>query len=65
MFSISRFLEYNSFEFRGARARFEKEFGPEAGGERWTSRIINLLLEKGLISKEDLERVFPPGTPPG
>ncbi len=30
-----------------------------------TSRIINLLLEKGLISKEDLERVFPLGHPPG
>ena len=30
-----------------------------------TNRIINLLLEKGLISKEDLERVFPLGHPPG
>src|SRR5665647_956404 len=30
-----------------------------------TSRIINLLLERGLISKEDLERVFPLGHPPG
>ena len=29
------------------------------------SQIINLLLEKGLISKEDLERVFPLGHPPG
>jgi general secretion pathway protein E len=30
-----------------------------------TSRIIHVLLEKGLISKEDLERVFPLGHPPG
>jgi len=30
-----------------------------------TSQIINLLLERGLISKEDLERVFPLGHPPG
>jgi general secretion pathway protein E len=29
-----------------------------------TSRIIDFLVEKGLISKEDLERVFPLGHPP-
>jgi general secretion pathway protein E len=29
-----------------------------------TNRIIDLLLEKGLVSKEDLERVFPLGRPP-
>ena len=29
-----------------------------------TSRIIDFLIEKGLISKEDLERVFPLGHPP-
>jgi len=29
-----------------------------------TSRIINFLVEKGLISKEDLDRVFPLGHPP-
>jgi len=30
-----------------------------------TSRITHFLLEKGFISKEDLERVFPLGHPPG
>ena len=46
--------------------------GPEGkemplGGRRreMTSQIITLLLERGLISKEDLERVFPLGHPPG
>ena len=29
-----------------------------------TSRIIDFLIEKGLISKEDLDRVFPLGHPP-
>jgi len=30
-----------------------------------TSRIIHFLLEKGFFSKEDLERIFPLGHPPG